>query len=520
MKKQLMKSIILTFLIFGLSSCDFFGNDDFNSTSKKEREAAEVITEFIALKQCYTLDMLKTFSDDYTVEFFRDDDLTYEEIDQIFANIADLGSYEKDVNLALKKLNIQLNAEKSGNLKSVQGLGSAFRSFFEWMSGSGKRSRKRILTIASHLNKKDKETLYKSLRKNWKKKAKNEKDFWNKLEKGDFDNQASQMYNDFYHNVDTDFPYLAHDKGLTMAKVTYREGAEGVTKGSKLMIEIVKKAVPALGKGMDYAEKTEEYVKKVKQIYKDPKGAIKDEVKAAIADKMGGFVDIDGAVKIGLISENVAEGIKIIADYAWGSEDPSDWVKTAMDKYGVGKVLDSDAKGDKVDIVIAENKNPNAKGPAVVVSVDAKKEVSSGSSIVDILLPIGEWIINAFDKTGNSDKVEVNINEKDGTVIVVSTDPEGEHEKGEIALSVWASPSDPGPSQSVRVHAKVSPAKSGVKIQFSITGTDGYDNQSVEETDSSGMAFFTIPGGEKGVKDVVTIKIVETGLTRTINYSF
>jgi hypothetical protein len=34
------------------------------------------------------------------------------------------------------------------------------------------------------------------------------------------------------------------------------------------------------------------------------------------------------------------------------------------------------------------------------------------------------------------------------------------------------------------------------------------------------MTTFYIPGGDEDVRDAVTITVVETGLTRTINYTF
>ena len=52
------------------------------------------------------------------------------------------------------------------------------------------------------------------------------------------------MFNDFSHDSDSDFSAFAQDKGLTIHKIVHKEGAEGVEKGSKLMIEVVKTATP------------------------------------------------------------------------------------------------------------------------------------------------------------------------------------------------------------------------------------------------------------------------------------
>ena len=512
----LLTIFLIPFLLF--TSCDEGTDPEKNDERTEARTEIETITEFAAVKQSVTYDILSVFSDNYTKKFFENSDLTYEQIDELYEKIAGLKDYEESVSGALNKLTYKTSLNKAGNIKSVTGLGDALKGFFSWASGSGKRSRDRILTVASNMNDAERAKLYNSLRPGWKGKASNESDFWQKLEGGDFDTQASQMFNDFYHDGDSDFPYLAQDKGLTIQKIVHKEGAEGVEKGSKLMIEVEKTATP-LGKGMDMVEKANEYKEKIEKIYTDPTGALKDEVKSAIANKLGGFVDIDGAVDANQLSENAASAIKFISDYTMGSDDPAEWIKKGID-LGLGKLLDSDEEGSKADIVLAEKKNDDGKGPTVVISVDSKDDDSSLEDVIDILVSAGEWIFTTFDGEGNNDKVEIKIDNGVGTVIVVSTDPEGDHNKGGYALSVWASPADPAPGQGVTVHARVNPQTADVNIHFSISGTDGYASEETNATDASGLTTFYIPGGDEGVRDAVTIQITETGLTRSINYTF
>ena len=512
---------LLLFLIFILQGC----NKD-NTTEPKVpenpnsqvRSAAEVVTEFAAVKQSATYNILRIFSGNYTKKLFEEDQLTYEQIDSVFGYFASLAEYQDKVESAVTELQSTSGLNKPGHIENITGLGDAMHGFFSWLTGSGKKSRNRILTVASNLSESERDHLYNSLRPGWKSKAKNSNDFWDKLQKGEFDNQASQMYNDFYYDPDSDFGSTATDKGLTIHKIVHKEGAEGVTKGSKLMIEVVKTATP-LGKGMDMVEKAKEYKDRIQKLYTDPKNAIKDEVKSAIANKIGGLVDIDGAVDAGAISENAGSAIKFISDYTIGSDDPAEWIKKAAD-YGLGKILDSDKKGKKADIAIAVKKTDNGNGPSTVISVDPSDDDSDLEDVIDILLNEDDWIIESFDDEGNNDKVDIPIEGGAGTIVVISTDPEGEHTKGNYALSVWASPADPGPDQSVTVHAKINPPDSDIKIYFSIVGTDGYSKESTVPTDGSGLATFTIPGGDEGVHDVVTIKIVSSGLTRTISYTF
>ncbi|MCB0731089.1 MAG: hypothetical protein KDC88_08655 [Ignavibacteriae bacterium] len=508
---------ILTFIL-PVTSCDDSTDPHDNNNVTEARSEIEAITEFAAVKQSVTYDILKLFSDNYTKKLFQNDDLTYAEIDEMYAKLASLQGYEEAVEDAINSMLYKTSLNKAGNIRSTKGLGDAVSGFFSWISGSGERSRNRILTVATNMNEGERTKLYNSLRPDWKQKSSSESDFWQKLDKGDYDNQASQMYNDFYHNADSDFPYMAQDKGLTIQKIVHKEGAEGVEKGSKLMIEVVKTATP-LGKGMDMVEKADEYKQKVENLYNDPANTIKEEVKSAIANKIGGFVDIDGAVDSEWISEHTGNAIKFITDYTLGSDDPSEWIKKGLD-FGLGKLLDSDNKGSKADIVLAEKKNDDGNGPSVVISVDPKDDDFNEDDVIDILVSAGDWIFSTFDAEGNNDKVDISIADGMGTIIVISTDPEGDHTQGAYGLSVWASPSDPGPGVGVTVYARVSPVAQNIQIYFSITGTDGYSNEGTYATDATGLATFYIPGGAEDVRDVVTIQIVESGLTRTINYTF
>ncbi len=506
-------TIVLMFI-----SCDDGGDTNGPEIKTEARTEIEVITEFAAVKQSVTYDILKVFSKNYTTKFFDRDDLTYEEIDLIFGKIASLEEYKEPVEECADRLLTKTSFNKVGNIQKATGLGDAVKGFFNWVSGSGKRSRTRILTIASNMNESERNHLYNSLRPDWKSKSSNEADFWKKLDEGEYDNQAPQMFNDFSHDSDSDFSALAQDKGLTIHKIVHKEGAEGVEKGSKLMIEVVKTATP-LGKGMDMVEKADEYKQKVENLYNDPAKTIKEEVKSKLAEKLGGFIDIDGAVDANIISENFGEAIKFISDYTMGSDDPADWIKKGID-LGLGKILDSDNSGSKADIVVAEKKTDDGKGPSVIISVDPQDDDFNAEDVIDIMVSAGEWIFSSFDKEGNNDKVQITIQEGVGTVIVISTDPQGNHNTGAYALSVWASPADPAPGQGVTIHARVNPQDAGVQIRFSITGTDGYSDEETNTTDASGLTTFYIPGGSEDVHDAVTITIVETGLTRSINYTF
>jgi hypothetical protein len=91
---------------------------------------------------------------------------------------------------------------------------------------------------------------------------------------------------------------------------------------------------------------------------------------------------------------------------------------------------------------------------------------------------------------------------------------------GDYSLLVVTTPADPGPGESVLVTAQINPAESGVAITMSVTGTDGYSDSLETTTDGSGQATLSIPGGEEGVTDTVTVALPEHGVSQTMSYAF
>lgn len=90
----------------------------------------------------------------------------------------------------------------------------------------------------------------------------------------------------------------------------------------------------------------------------------------------------------------------------------------------------------------------------------------------------------------------------------------------DYGLSVWASPASPGAGQRVYVYGRVSPADAGVVLNFQVSGTDGYSQNVNRTTGSDGTASTSIPGAAAGVRDTITVTVVNTGHSRTFSYTF
>jgi hypothetical protein len=106
-----------------------------------------------------------------------------------------------------------------------------------------------------------------------------------------------------------------------------------------------------------------------------------------------------------------------------------------------------------------------------------------------------------------------------GPITATPLDPADYADCSHIAgVSATPSPADPVEFEDVVVTARTIPPVAGCAVQFAISGTDGYSNSDTATSDDVGAAQFTIPGGEEGVVDTVTIEVV--GRTTTVVYTF
>ncbi len=456
------------------------------------RDAYNTLVEFAALKQMYMISVVRAFTLHYTTPFLEAKP-TWWQVNEMFGRQSDLWSRQAEVQNALATIEASQTQGTMSSGLSSQGIGSAMKGFWDYLSGSAKRSRDRVLTVASNYTDAQRQQLYDSLRIGHREMAPDSATFWQRFQAGDFDNQAAQIFNDLYHDPDLDFGLDAQDRDLTIQNIVQREGAEGVSKGAELMVEVVKTATP-LGEGMDLVEEAAEYAENIDQALTDPKEFIKDEIEDAIAGKLAGFVDVDGLVDAGTLSETAAEAIKVLTDVCLGSDDPNDWFRDAID-WGIGKVLDANETGEKTDIAVAEATDV----PGLVqVMISVIQSVNlAGDPEITIGLPEGGWQVNVVNPKGQTDSVEVKITENVSTLIVTNTDPEAGHVGEQLSLSVWISPSNPGVYVDVTVYAKVAPATAGVALDFSVVGTDGYANSYAEFTNAEGIATFYVPGAEQ-----------------------
>lgn len=414
--------LLLVVTFFSVGSCN---KDDFDYKNPESiREDVLIFVDMVARKQALELDLIKFSSDNFTRRPFEGT-ISPTEARDFFEQIAAINESTDDYEKAIRQL------EKSGVLNEIttRGLLSSVRKFLEWASGSSKRNRDRLLKVASNLSDSERTNLYNKLRSDWKNKATSEKDFWKKVEKGDYDNQAGQMYSDF--TIDSEeFALTAIDKNLTIQSIVVAEGTSGVNAGADLMMDVVSSTLPT---GAAAGFTTVKIVNNVGELVsKDGTWLDKAKMGVSIAGDIAGLSSDDPS--IGFVVEAVENlDIPNIEKAAGKIVDMSNTYKTSdrgtvkgSSTYGMVKVGDNDT-GSKADIVIAQSEKPtNGTAPSIMVVVGGA--LDKGKEFINTILTAGNWLVSAIDQQGQLETQKVTVTPGQETIIYVITDGESSND--------------------------------------------------------------------------------------------
>lgn len=444
---------------------------------------AELFHEFAYRKESLILNALNYTSDGFTKAPFEGS-VSRNKFDLFFLELEDFNSRSDKYQQAIERL------EASGVLQrptQTRGLFTSVKGFFTWASGSGKRSRDRIVTISSNMNSSERNKLYKSMRKEWKDKSNNEADFWKKLEKGDYDTSAPQMYNDFYHDGETDFPYLAQEKGLTLQKIVMEEGAKGIEAGANVMIDVGSTLVPGFGKGVTVVKVADNVEKMAKS----------DTWTEAAKHGFNAAADIleDAAGDIGNAAFNagdVVSGMREIVDSKVFKEGDKNEAK------GKVTVEDKNPKKSKT-VVIAQKKGGgvnNDGSPSIYVT--AKESISKE---IDMLVKAGNWLITAVNEQGMRETVAVKVENGKIAIVEVNTEEPEEEDTSDEKIN---------PKLLTYV----------LDCTVSLTGNDEINPGLMDYTVSIGTwVYFYDTSFEVYPKGIYNNKIFTTSYTKTFKHS-
>lgn len=402
--------LLIALLATTNNSCDKTENEVKNVTTdigyKGLKSDAELFHEFAYRKESLILNALNYTSDGFSKAPFEGE-VSRKEFEQFFLELEEMNKKTQQYKLAIERL------EESGILQrptQTRGLLTSTKDFFVWVSGSGKRNRERINTVASNMNSSERTKLYNGLRKEWKEKATSEGDFWNKLGKGDYDSSSGQMYNDFYHNADTDFPFMALDKDLTPQKIVVNEGAKGIQAGANLVLDAASAVAPGFGTGMTIIKVSDNVEKMAKS----------DSWKEAAEHGFNAAGDIleEATGGYGYTGFNGGDVVNALRNKLHSTIFKKDDKKETK-----GKITIKDFNKDKSkSIAIIEKKKgeeSNDGSPSTYVTL--KDKLSEGLNMV---VEAGKWLMTVVNENGYRETVEITI--KEGKAIIVEVNTQGE----------------------------------------------------------------------------------------------
>ncbi|MDZ7720472.1 MAG: hypothetical protein U5K72_16780 [Balneolaceae bacterium] len=379
-----------------LSSCENGDSPLSPDVDKTDvRDAYLFLVEAHAVKQDGMFTIIKAFSNDYKSKFLEEE-MTEEQLMKVAETLDSFSAFAAEHRDELND---------AGNIFEYytpkKDLKGAMVDFFGWISGSSKRARTRVLTVASNLTKEERSQLYNDwLREETKQESENEDDFWKKLEKGELDTKANSIFADFNNNLE--FIEMAQEKDLDIHKIFVKEGAEGINKGATVLIEAVKEATP-LGEGMGMVENANNYIDNAEKAVDAPldgDGKL-EQVENAIKDYLSGYVPIDEIIDNSEMAKDLSESLKNLYNTSKGARNPENWLNRNP-KWGGVKIVDKSKTGSECDIVVAEATDSNFDNITQVLI--GLTDYVSNTTEFEMVVPEGNWEFKSVDIWGNFEK--------------------------------------------------------------------------------------------------------------------
>lgn len=423
-KKSRTLIVLLLLLPISFLSCDPYDRVDLSGVANEGYDGfksdAELFLEFAYRKQSIVMNFLNYTSDGFKKEPLKGV-VTKDEFEKFFFEIEEFNKNAPKYEQAITRIqysNVLLDPTRARTTNAIT-------DFFIWASGIGKRQRERAIIVASNLSAKERTKLYNGLLPELKNKAKNETDFWNKLQKGELDTSAPRIYEGFYHNGETEFYEVAHEKGLTIGKIVVEEGTEGLEHGSAVIIDTASDLIPGFSVGttiVTVADNTEKMVKS-----KTWSEAAKHGLNS-VGEVMGEFGgEIGTAKKIGETIKNITE----IYDHA----EPK--ITSGEENKGKVNIKDKNTKEPAKIVIATRTDITSVDDNRSSVYVSVKNKVSKG---IDLIMKAGSWIITTVSENGKRETtlVEVKKGESIGVTINTGEPKVEEATDGEISLTFIA----------------------------------------------------------------------------------
>jgi hypothetical protein len=396
--------LLALFVFFAINSCSSFF-DLTDPRLEKERDAYYAVIEAHTMKQIWMYDFFALYSKNYSKELFSYEP-TYEELNKLLSQFKQVIEYGDEVEKAATLIRLAQdsieNTLQTDKLKSIEGAVDAFMEFFTEGAVEGEKMRKRIITIASHLDENDRANLFENLDPNLKGDAASASEFWENLQNGELDTSAPQIHNYFYHyNLESsNYASLTQDLSLTPNQAAFKDGVLLLEKGSNCMIETFKTATP-LGETMDMFDKAKEFEENMEKITTMKKTTVEEVVSSSVSQKLESTEEDDDELDFNNLGKALGKSTEMlnqISKFMNNTEQVNSTTST------IGGLKIENSTGNVVpELIMAERDTEDGTYPKIMLAWGAYVNQLKQSILA---LPKGSWDVVVVDKNGKSAKTD------------------------------------------------------------------------------------------------------------------
>lgn len=257
--------------------------------TEEEAVAISVLVVFLMQAEEAKLAALEYSSDGFRAPLFSNEP-GQAELDELYVRFALIAAQEAAVFDSLERV-FGARLSELGSLKvaaPARGLLDSLSGFFGYAGGAGGRARERILRFADELSPVERADAFNAVRESFRSDAGDLDEFLDILSSGALDNQAAQIESDMRNAPG--FGAVARTMDAGVGQVVHREGAELVSRGAALQVEVIKGVLgsvfPDITEGFDLADKADEWAEYIQAIYQDPLAVAEGEARDSLREKI------------------------------------------------------------------------------------------------------------------------------------------------------------------------------------------------------------------------------------------
>lgn len=264
--------------------------------SEQAADQIETLARFLVGVDNVRLTYFDIFSNGFQTPLFADTSgVTWEDAERLLTALSSVGDAQSVTSAAqafLARSGAAASAEpgQAGLMVPSVGLIDSVLSFFSVLSDENDIARDQILQMYDAIKTPgEKEESFEALDERMLNGAANFDEFIDKVRAGEIKDLTSVRRDLMtFGPMEGIMQDLNPDSNRPGLETAQRVGAEAVTRGAELNVEVIKStlsaAFPGIEEGFDYADKVNEWAEFIQQVYTDPLGALGDQIKGQAED--------------------------------------------------------------------------------------------------------------------------------------------------------------------------------------------------------------------------------------------